>query len=490
MIPVCAAATVRHRDRTVIEQVGIPGRVLMEIAGRRAAEVVHACAPMAEVAVLCGPGNNGGDGFVVARWLALWGHSVRVWCTREPTTPDAQANLGLLDAAGVPRTTLEAALDGAGVVVDALLGTGQRSAPRGAIEAAIHAIRRAHAEGGQVVSLDLPTGVCGDTGRLLGGPEQAVRAHHTVTFGYWKPGLLCAPGAEHGGCITVVDIGLDLARAVDPAQESPDAWLVTESDAAAWLPGRRPSAAKWDRGHVAVRAGGGAAVLACLGAFAAGAGMVTLLAPRSAWSTLHGLDPSVILAEPDALDPRRHDALVIGPGLGFDHPDEVHDVWRTAPLPVVADADALTILAQAPTTPEVDATRVLTPHSAEAARLLGQSRTDVEAHRFEAVHALGALGLPVLKGPNTLVGSHPPWVSPFADERLAVAGSGDVLAGCIAAGLARKTTPREAAMLGVWLHGAAAVHMPTFGTARHLVDAIRTSAEALRSRSARHGRPA
>ncbi len=233
---------------------------------------------------------------------------------------------------------------------------------------------------------------------------------------------------------------------------------------------------------MAVRAGGGAAVLACLGALAAGAGMVTLLAPRSEWAAFHGLDPSVILAEPSTLDPRRHDALVIGPGLGLRHAEDVSVVWQSAPMPVLADADALTLLAQSPVEAAADHPRVLTPHSAEAARLLGLRRARVEADRFAAVQALGRFGTPVLKGPHTLVGADRPRVSPIADGRLAVAGSGDVLAGCIAAGLAAQQAPLDAATLGVWLHGAAARYQPTHGTARHIVDGVRQAAAALGGR--------
>lgn len=479
MIPVCRARTVRARDHAVIEGVGIPGRVLMELAGRRAAEVVRDGSPGASVAVLCGPGNNGGDGFVVARWLQLWGHRVRTWCPRPPTTPDARANRQLLTGTPAAPVGIADALDGADVVVDALLGTGQKSAPRGAVEEGVVAIRAARDRGARVVALDLPTGVCADTGAALGGDHLTVNAHDTVTFGYWKPGLLCAPGAALAGAVHVVDIGLDLAIAHNPTGPATDAWLLTADDIRPLLSPPPTHGAKWDRGHVAVRAGGGAAVLASLGAFAAGAGLVTLLAPRNEWSAFHGLDPSVILAEPDTLDARRHDALVIGPGLGTQRTHDVVHAWRSAPMPVLADADALTILAHHPTSPEVDHPRVITPHAAEAGRLLGMRRAKVDADRFAAVQALNKLGTPVLKGPFTLVGGDTPRVAPFADGRLAVAGSGDVLSGCIGAALASGASPVDAASLGVWLHGAAAEHMPTYGTARHLVDAIRTAAGAL-----------
>ena len=477
MIPVYSAQRVRALDTAVIEQVGVPGRQLMELAGRDAAQAIHTRWPAARVGVFCGPGNNGGDGYVVARWLHLWGHEVRIWAPRRPTSADARANQALCVAMGLSAGAAPAPgeLD---VVVDALLGTGQRKAPRGAIAEGVAMVRELGQAGAAVVALDLPTGVCADTGQALGEP---VQASLTVTFGMWKPGLLCAPGALLCGEVLVVDIGLALAALAEPTHETPDAWLLTQADVQAWLPRPSTDRAKWDRGHVAVRAGGGAGVLAALGAFAAGAGLVTLLAPRAEWPALHGLDPSVILAEPDAFHPRRHDALVLGPGLGVERAAEVRRIWAECPTPVLADADALTILAQDPVEVSVAAHRVITPHSAEAGRLLGQRRQRVEADRFAAVRALGPLGMPVLKGPHTLIGDRTPWVSPVADDRLAVAGSGDVLAGVIGSGLARGLDPKPACALGVWVHAAAAAHQPTHGTARHLLDGVRAAFAALQA---------
>ena len=475
MIAVYRAQRVRALDRAVIEQVGIPGQQLMELAGRDAASAIHARWPRARVGVFCGPGNNGGDGYVVARWLQLWGHPVRVWGPRPPASPDARANRALCEAMGL-RAGAAPAPGEVDVAVDALLGTGQRSAPQGAIAEGVAMVRELGESGAAVVALDLPTGVCADTGQVLGSP---VRAQLTVTFGALKPGLLCAPGAQLAGDVEVVDIGLALASLVEPAHAEPDGWVLEQSDVVQWLPKANAARAKWDRGHVAVRAGGGAGVLAALGAFAAGAGLVTLLVPRAEWSALHGLDPSVIVAEPSALDPGRHDALVMGPGLGLQHADEVRKLWAGAPMPVLADADALTVLAESPVDFIVDAPRVVTPHAAEAARLLTSRRAKVEADRFAAVQQLSGLGQVVLKGPHTLIGGKQPWVCPVADDRLAVAGSGDVLAGVIGAGLARGVVPREACALGVWLHAAAAPHLPTHGTARHLVDGVRAATSEL-----------
>lgn len=481
------AAQVRDLDERLIETMGIPGRVLMEVAGREAAVEIHKRWPTASVAVLCGPGNNGGDGFVVARWLHTWGHDVRIWSSRPPSTDAARANQQVCEKIGLHATPLTRAIAGAGVVVDALLGTGQRSAPGGTVLEGVVAARIVADAGIPVVALDLPTGVHADTGQPLGSADEAVAATLTVTFGAWKPGLLCMPGAALAGDVHVVDLGFELGLGTTEAP--PKARLMDRAHALKLMPRREPGEAKWNRGHVAVMGGGGAAILACHGALRAGAGLVSLAVPRGRWPELHGLWPEVILMEPAHLNPRRHDVLVMGPGLGKDGARIVRDLWSRWPGPVVADADALSILAEETTVPVGNQPRVITPHSAEAARLLKSRRSTVEADRWTALHELRAFGSVVLKGPHTLVGpsgaadpEQPPpcpWVSPVADGRLATAGSGDVLAGLIGGFLALKLRPQEAAGLGVWLHGAAAEHMPEDGSASDLLDGMRAARAAL-----------
>ncbi|MDG1478626.1 MAG: NAD(P)H-hydrate dehydratase [Myxococcota bacterium] len=471
MIPVSRAAVARELDRIVIEEVGLPGQVLMELAGRGAADAVQERWPTGAVAVLCGPGNNGGDGYVVARWLALWGHPVRLWAARPPATDDARSNAALCAAMGLTTCSTPAeALVGAVVVVDALLGTGQRSAPRGAIREAIQAVR---SSGLPVAAMDLPTGMCADTGQRLG--TDCISADLTVTFGRHKPGHLCEPGASLCGAVTCIDIGLDLAGIRQRIH--PDAGILQQADVAAWIPDRTDSQAKWNRGHVAIRAGGGAAVLAAHGAFRSGAGLVTLLTPREEWSRLHGLWPEVILAEPAALDPRRHDALVIGPGLGLSDTlgEEVRRLWGEFPGALLADADALTLLARH--APQPVGMRVITPHSAEAARLLGTSRVAVEADRFSAAQALAEQGVAaVLKGPNTLLsGPEGIWVVPVRCGALGTAGSGDVLAGLIGGFLALGLSAQRAAAVGAWQHAHAGLRLPHRGTASDLIESLRVT---------------
>ena len=326
MKPVSGSAQVQALDRATIDA-GIAGRTLMEIAGQGAAQAIRERFSPRAVAVLCGPGNNGGDGYVVARALATTGYDVRIWAAAPPTTDDAKANRALCERLGVPIVPEIGTVD---LKVDALLGTGQRDEPRGAIAAGVAMLRGDT----PVVALDLPTGVHADTGQALGDPAPAVL---TVTFGRWKTGLLAEPGASLAGDVVLVDIGLDLGARIGGIE--PDAWLLEQADVERMLRGIRRGEAKWDRGHVAVRAGGGAAVLACHGAFRMGVGLDTLLAPETDWARIDGLWPEVILARPEALDANRHDALVMGPGLGDTK--DVSALWRDFPNPVVADADAL-----------------------------------------------------------------------------------------------------------------------------------------------------
>jgi hydroxyethylthiazole kinase-like uncharacterized protein yjeF len=473
MIPVHSAEQIRAMDAAVIEGAGMPGRVLMEIAGRGVAEIVQERFPRGAVAVLCGPGNNGGDGFVIARWLSHWGREVRIYAM-DTGTPDAQANRSLCEQMSIPLVALEVALDGAFIVVDALLGLGQSEAPRGEVQAAVAAM----AESPVRVAVDLPTGLCTDTGHAWG---DVVDAHVTVTLGKWKRGLLAAPGCHLAGDVYCVDIGLDLATMTDPSHSQADAWMLERFEIEKWRPFVAEDAAKWDRGHVAILGGGGASVLAAHGAFRGGAGLVTLLAPKSEWESLHGLWPEVIRAEPDQLDEDRYDVIVLGPGLGTDEQtaSQVLEIWNTWPGPVVADADALTILANHPHevhTPS-NSVRVITPHSAEAARLLGGDRTSIERDRYTAIQRLRGYGVAVLKGPHTLIGPDRIWINPTGSPKLATAGTGDVLAGMIGGCIAAGAGPAEAAAVCVWDHGMAGTRIPNGGTASDLLTALAPRSE-------------
>lgn len=478
---VTTAAEMRELDRATIEDVGIPGAVLMESAGRQTADAIRAAlgeGRRARVGILCGAGNNGGDGLVVARWLAAAGHTVRCWlfAPRERIRGDALTYLRAWERVGgdvvqvSDVATLEAErpwLDSCDVLVDALLGTGLSEDVRGLLRAAIDATA---GFGGLRVAVDLPSGVHADTGQVLGG---AFRADLTVTYGCWKHGLLHHPGAALAGRVIVADIGIPPAVL---AAHEPRTVLLGPEVLAGLLPRAAADAHKGTFGHVLVLAGSlgkaGAALLAGLGALRGGAGLVTVGTDRQTQGRLEGRVPELMIeataeAGGDALPAARalasgKAALCVGPGLGATGATAalVVGLLAGATVPMVLDADALNVLAGS-----LDALRcaraplILTPHPGELGRLLGASASAVNADRPAAARALAlSHGVTVvLKGARTVVASPSGRLAicPTGNAGMASAGTGDVLAGLIAALLARTGDPEVSAWLGVWLHGTA-----------------------------------
>jgi len=469
MIPVSTAAQVRALDERVIRDLGVPGPVLMENAGRLATRVLlqrHGAAAQRGVRILCGRGNNGGDGWVMARHLVLAGVSVRVAALSGAMSQDCALNRGICERMGVAvdpdwqsRDDLG---DGpAGVLVDALLGTGLSSELRGVVS---EWVERANSSGLPIVAVDLPTGLHADTGAPLGG---AVRATTTITFGRLKPGLLIEPGPDWCGEIVVADIGLDAADHLldtliprPPSDVSARLLMPEPADIAAWLPARPGGAHKGSSGHLAVVAGSaekaGAGVLSCNAAMRAGTGLVTLFVDRAAWDRLGALRPEVMVEDIDKLDPQRFDALAVGPGVGSE-PTVVkrcRELWQRAPVPAVFDADGLNALVGAFEPSPYP--RVVTPHPGEAGRLLGRDARWVQQDRLGCLDALSRVAITLLKGRHSLVSGEPPTVNPTGGPGLATAGSGDVLTGVVGALLARGMDPRRAACAGAFLHGYAA----------------------------------
>jgi hydroxyethylthiazole kinase-like uncharacterized protein yjeF len=460
VIPVRRAAQVRGLDAAVIGEVGVPGAALMEIAARGVADAIrahHAAEAARGVVVVCGSGNNGGDGYAIARWLKGWGFPVRTWSVAKESRGDAEimrtaaVRLGIAHAPHVR---------GAGLIVDALLGTGLDREVKGELAAVITAM---NAEGAPIVAVDVPSGLHADTGAVLGVAVNAVR---TVTFGAWKPGLLCT---DRAGVVDVVDIGLDAAVSDDPAGAA-FAELPEAADLAPAWPRRAPGDHKTRSGHLLVVAGSramaGAAILACRGALSAGVGLVTLVAPHGALPRLAALPPEVMLivagddhvrAVPDGvLDGKT--ALAAGPGLGggtgvpADLGAWLRKAWGMCDRPVVFDADALPF-ADGP----APAGRIVTPHPGEAGRMLGIDAAAVQSNRFGAVRKLASGRVALLKGRYTLVddGEAPISVNPTNSAVLGTGGSGDVLLGVIGGLLARGVGARDAARLGAYVHGRA-----------------------------------
>jgi NAD(P)H-hydrate epimerase len=465
----------RAADHATIADRGVPGLALMETAGIACARVARSMLqdPGHPVVVVAGPGNNGGDGWVIARHLHQAGVGVGVVELPGARSPDAETMRAAAMACGV--ACLQS-VGTPGLVVDALLGTGLTRDVQGAAAGLVDQI---NASGARVLAVDQPSGVCADTGRILGC---AVRADVTVTFGHPRLGQLLEPAVDHVGRLVVAEIGL-----VDPPQP-PTAWIRSPGDLAS-LATRRAGEHKASRGRVAVVAGSlemaGAAVLACSGALFAGCGLVTLFTPADALVRLGSLPPEVMvrpLAEPTPADLAGFDAVVVGPGRGRDRDAHSALLWRELTRPAVFDADALDV-ARGP----VHGPRVITPHPGEAGRMLGRSSAEVQADRAGAAAELGRSVVCVLKGRHTLIAQGERLEICLAGgPMLATGGTGDVLAGMIGAGLARGGDPYTWAARCVLWHAIAGEFVGQGLTASTLA---RSLSECLKSPRERVERP-
>jgi NAD(P)H-hydrate epimerase len=470
--PLPDAAAQRALDTWAIERRAIPGLELMERAGAGLARLVARELPAGPIAIVCGKGNNGGDGLVAARHLRAAGRDVDVHLLSHELSKAARANCERLPGAPPRPFNPGTAFEEAGVV-DAILGTGATGVPSGPALGAIEAIAAAADRGVKVVACDVPSGVDASTGEVAG---PAVRAVATATFHAGKPGLWIAPGKAHAGEVVVVEIGIP-----DDDHPAEGAARIGLIDGAVLdeLPHRGAGSTKFDGGAVLVCGGStgltGAPSLAADGAARAGAGYVTALVPASL-QLVFELGRAEVMSVPlpdedGALAPaavgaavercERADALVLGPGLGRAEGAArfARELAAAAPLPLLLDADGLNAHAGAlEALAARSAPTVLTPHGGELARLLGVEVEEVRAHRLACAReaARRANAVVVLKGDDSLV------VAPGRDgfvgvsrgdaPALATAGTGDVLAGAIGALLARGVDPFTAACAGVELH--------------------------------------
>ena len=456
------AAQVRELDRLAIEERKIPGAKLMQRAGAAAFDLLRARWPRARrIAVVCGQGNNGGDGYVVARLAHASGLTVLALSlgAADKMKGDAAAARKQCKSAGVPIKNFQAdLLAGHDVIVDALLGTGLEREVEDEWRAAIEAINASRLP---VLAVDLPSGVNADTGRIMGA---AVRASATMSFIGLKAGLFTGVGCEHAGEIFFNDLGLppDIYSKV-----SFSARRLMEQSLDGLMPRRRRDMHKGDAGHVLVIGGDrgmpGAAQLAGTAAYRAGAGLVMLATHPEHAAHIAAARPELIVhgvATPEELHPllARTDVVAAGPGLGQgEWGNALFGAALDTNLPMVADADALNLLAADPL---MHADWILTPHPGEAARMLSMTTEQIQADRFAAAHELVASfgGVCVLKGAGTLIGSLYDGVVSVCDRGnpgMASAGMGDVLTGVIAGLRAQGLISPVAARLGVWLHAAA-----------------------------------
>lgn len=455
------AEQVRVLDRTAIEVHGIPGLTLMERAGAAAHGLLRQRWPGHRgLTVLAGTGNNGGDGYVVARLARAEGLSVAVLHLADTSrlTGDAALAFAAYRDSGGTVEPFRSLPNRPGVVVDALLGTGLKRPLEGPWAQAVEAINGARSP---VLAIDIPSGLHADTGAILG---TAVRAEATLSYIGLKQGLFTGAGPDCCGEIRFSALGIP---AVVYSAEVLSARRIDWRQQSSLLAPRRRGAHKGDFGHVLVIGGApgmsGAARLAGEGALRAGAGLVTVATHPDHAALLNLTRPELMVAavaEPRALDPliERAGVIALGPGLGRGTWGQ--GLWerlRTLDRALVVDADALNLLASAPLHRE---DWILTPHPGEAARLLGCTTLDVQRDRFEAARRLQGLlgGVIVLKGAGTLIqgSSHrPPAVCSDGNPGMATAGSGDVLTGVIAALRAQGLDAEEAACAGVCLHAAA-----------------------------------
>jgi NAD(P)H-hydrate epimerase len=468
MEPLPDAQLMRDIDAWAIKEKGVASLDLMERAGEGLARVAAEAAPDGRIVVVCGKGNNGGDGLVAARLLREEGREVDVVTTGKWSTPDAKANAARLPGPR-PQTWKPDLLTGAALVIDALLGTGATGAPRDPAAGIIGALNGSRV---RVVAADIPSGVDASTGEVA---SEAVRAVATATFHRSKPGLWIHPGKAHAGRVEEIDIGIPRGAPGDA-----EAGLI-RSIVLRGLPRREAHTTKFSSGVVLILGGSsglsGAPALAAMAAMRAGAGYVTVGGPASL-----ELAFAVMLVEPmfvglpevdgalaaEAIDPTidvlgKADVAVMGPGLSKKPGAFVYarEMFERIDVPLVLDADGLNALEGC--FPEDLPYRrwptIMTPHAGELARMLGIPSADVNAHRLDCAReaAAKAKAFVVLKGDDTIVATPKGRIaiSRGGAPALATAGTGDVLAGVIAAMLARGLTAAQACCAGVHLHARA-----------------------------------
>jgi hydroxyethylthiazole kinase-like uncharacterized protein yjeF len=485
-VRILTAAQMREADRFTIEEIGIPSLVLMENAGRQvvaAIEAAYEAQLNGRIAVLCGRGNNGGDGFVVARTLMQRGVDCAVFVIGAvaDVRGDARVNLDILGRLGVTVVEINdeqtwelhfSEISQCTLIVDAIFGTGLKQALGGMLETVVADI---NASGIPIVAIDLPSGLSADTPHLIG---DCIDASMTVTLAAPKLPLILPPGEAHAGDVVIADIGIpgDVIDGLDGAQIE----LLTREDARTLFEPRAADSHKGDFGRVLVVAGSrgktGAAHLSGMGALRAGAGLVTIATPASCLPIVASLAPE-FMTEPlpesgegqvsaDAVERIADftlDVIACGPGLGRGA--SVGEFMRAlidrVETPLVLDADALTVLSNDPgrLLGREERDIIITPHPGEMARLIGTTTDEVQANRIQVASEFASTHhvYVVLKGHRTVIATPEGriFINPTGNAGMATGGTGDVLTGMIAAFLAQLLDAEAACRLAVFLHGMA-----------------------------------
>ena len=505
------SAQMREADRRTTEEIGIPSLVLMENAGRQvvaAIEAVHAELLDGRVAVLCGRGNNGGDGFVVARTLIQRGIDVSVFLFGlvSEVRGDARVNLEILGRLGL--TVVEIAdsqawelhfseIEDCTLIVDAIFGTGLNAPLSGLLETVVADV---NASGIPIVAVDLPSGLSADSHEPIG---DSIEAGMTVTLAAPKLPLVLPPAETRAGDLVIADIGIPshVIESLDGSRVE----LLTRAAMRELIAPRAADSHKGDYGHVLVIAGSrgktGAAHLSGTGALRSGAGLVTIATPKCCQLTVatmaaeymtesideaaDGLDPAAV----DRVLELARDVIAIGPGLGRGSgtAEFVRTLVDRAPMPIVIDADGLNAFSSDPDRLRGREGReiIITPHPGEMARLVGMSTDEVQASRLEIARnfAVSQNVYVILKGHRTLIATpdEKVFINPTGNAGMATGGTGDVLTGMVAAWLAQLLDAEAACKLAVYLHGVAGdlaeadegdVAMTAGDLAAHLGDAV------------------
>ena len=480
------AAQMREADRFTIEDIGIPSLVLMENAGRQvvaAMEAAYEARLDGRVAILCGRGNNGGDGFVVARTLLQRGIDTAVFVIGAvaDVRGDARTNLEILGRLGVTVVEINdeqawelhfSEISQCTLLVDAMFGTGLNSPLRGMLETVVADV---NASGIPIVSIDLPSGLSADTPQLVG---DCIDAAMTVTLAAPKLPLVLPPGESHAGDVVIADIGIphEVLNGLDGRRIE----LLTPEQLRELVEPRTAESHKGDFGRVTIVAGSrgktGAAHLAAMGALRSGAGLVTVATPGSCLPIVASMgaefmteplpeskEGSVTKAAIERILEMRHDVIACGPGLGRAPAvgEFVRALIQRSDVPLVLDADALTVLADDPAAlmGREDRDVIITPHPGEMARLIGGTVEDVQNNRIEVAADFATTHhlYVVLKGHRTIVATPDGsvYINPTGNAGMATGGTGDLLTGMIAAWLAQLLDAEAACRLAVFLHGAA-----------------------------------
>ncbi len=476
----------RRIDKKAIEEIGIPSIVLMENAGLKVADAIERkYGPLKGkyVYIFAGSGNNGGDGMVVARHLFNQKVKAKIFLLAEKKNieGDAATNLAITEKMGIPMReitspafmeSLEKELAKADIVVDALLGTGAKGAPRGLMKKVIDLINK-HSK--NTVAVDIPTGVDADRGEVRG---EAIKAEYTVSLAYPKRGLYLYPGMDYAGEIEIADIGIPTGLEEDKINSE----LLTLSGISKKLFFRKPSSHKGSFGHLLVIAGSpgmtGAASLTALSALRVGTGLVTLGIPEDLNPILETkLTEVMTLPLPQSKDKtlcregfekikdfsQKCKAMAIGPGISSTKQTKelISTIIDQLDIPLVIDADGINVLAgELSLLKKYKASLIITPHPGEMSRLVGASVEKIQRDRIGFTIALAtSIGaIVVLKGARTVIASKEgnSWVNLTGNPGMATGGSGDILTGIIGGLLTQKLSSLEAAKTGVYLHGYAA----------------------------------